>query len=252
MTQPEFYSASVAASFDKVRSWRRSMIPARIASLARIEKNSRTVDLGCGTGNLIEVIRDLTGCSCVGLDRSAAMLGQARSKLPEIPFVLGDASRVPLALGCCDAVCGSMFLHHVPEERRPDVVAEACRLLAAGHFVLVTVSHEHIETGTMARFFPEIVPIDKARFPPTARIRHWFEAAGFRAVRSEEIREPAAAIDQAFLDWMRNKPISTLELIGEAAFQRGVDRIREELDRRGDNPAEERTRSSTLVYGEKQ
>src|SRR5215510_11926208 len=57
-----------------------------------IPPSNRVVDVGCGTGRLMEILRNL-GCSCVGVDISGIAIGIVqkkgfpgfKSKLPNLP-----------------------------------------------------------------------------------------------------------------------------------------------------------------------
>jgi ubiquinone/menaquinone biosynthesis C-methylase UbiE len=56
----------------------------------------RILDLGCGTGSQLVANRSLISAGqMMGLDRSAGMLAQARTKAPEIRWAQGDATRLP-------------------------------------------------------------------------------------------------------------------------------------------------------------
>ncbi|WP_131114589.1 trans-aconitate 2-methyltransferase [Lichenihabitans psoromatis] len=60
--------------------------------LARVDGTfHRIVDLGCGPGNSTELLaRRFAGADILGIDTSAAMLNDARSRLPECRFELAD------------------------------------------------------------------------------------------------------------------------------------------------------------------
>lgn len=51
---------------------------------------SRFLDIGCGTGCLVETVRDL-GYKVVGVDKSAAMIRAGKEKRPSCELVKGDA-----------------------------------------------------------------------------------------------------------------------------------------------------------------
>ncbi|MDF1522867.1 MAG: class I SAM-dependent methyltransferase [Trueperaceae bacterium] len=62
---------------------------------ARGWRGGRVLDVGCGTGNATVPLVE-RGFEVVGLDASADMLAAARTKLPDVPFVLGDVRDAPL------------------------------------------------------------------------------------------------------------------------------------------------------------
>jgi len=61
------------------------------------------LDVGCGTGHFTDWFADL-GLSGVGLDRAPSMLSFARDRRPDIPFLLGDATRLPFGEAAFDVV----------------------------------------------------------------------------------------------------------------------------------------------------
>lgn len=92
-------------------------------------------DLGSGTGYLARALVGLAGrILCV--DRSAAMLEEARRRLEPLPEGLelelreGELDRLPIADGELDAAVCGMVLHHLPD-RRP-FLREALRALRPG------------------------------------------------------------------------------------------------------------------------
>jgi len=54
-----------------------------------LKKNIKFLDLGCGTGNHLEVL-DSFSYKCVGLDISKDMLDKTQTKSPHIPLIRGD------------------------------------------------------------------------------------------------------------------------------------------------------------------
>ena len=61
-----------------------------LARLPELAPN-RAVDLGCGTGELTQLLaRRFPGAEVVGIDSSAEMLEKARARFPELRFAQGD------------------------------------------------------------------------------------------------------------------------------------------------------------------
>ena len=78
----------------------------------------RILDLGCGTGRLTAEIHSRTGRVVVGLDRSAAMLDEARrSGSHATAYVRGDGAALPFA-GTFDAIYSAATLHWIPDHDR--------------------------------------------------------------------------------------------------------------------------------------
>lgn len=96
----------------------------------------RVADLGCGTGSLSRLLRDL-GHAVVGLDLSPRMLALAREKCgPEVAFIAGDAGDPPLAPRRFDVILCRHVLWALPDPR--EVLARWARLLAGdGTIVMI-------------------------------------------------------------------------------------------------------------------
>ena len=109
----------------------------------------RMLDIGTGTGRLLEVLAPFI-TSGLGLDASRAMLALSRVRLarPEFGHIalrLADMYALPLADQSFDLVVLHMVLHFATD---PDqVLAEACRVLApAGRLVVVDLGSHNDET----------------------------------------------------------------------------------------------------------
>lgn len=94
---------------------------------ARIRPGARILDLGCGSGQLLNLVAGWNPDACfTGVDLSEDMLSEARSRasdgrLANVTYVNGDFSSLKGFESCAyDAVISSMALHHLP-----DVVALA-------------------------------------------------------------------------------------------------------------------------------
>jgi SAM-dependent methyltransferase len=96
----------------------------------------RLLDIACGPG-VVAAAALRRGCTVTGVDFSAAMLGEARRRLPDAAFHDADAEALPLASGGFDAAVSNFGLHHFPFPVR--ALAEARRVLRPGGRLAVTV-----------------------------------------------------------------------------------------------------------------
>jgi SAM-dependent methyltransferase len=98
------------------------------AFAGRVAGRRLVLDLGCGPGRDVDFLGRL-GCRVVGLDLSAGMLAQARSRLPGGAFVQADLRRLPFAAGCLDGIWACASLLHLPGEQFAAALADLARLL---------------------------------------------------------------------------------------------------------------------------
>ncbi|WP_246983330.1 class I SAM-dependent methyltransferase [Halorientalis marina] len=91
-----------------------------------VSADDRILDVGCGIGSLEERFPDH---EMIGVDRSEAMIQAAQDRV-SAPFVLGDATALPIATASVDAVVSVSTLEFIPDIDA--VLAEATRVLAPG------------------------------------------------------------------------------------------------------------------------
>jgi ubiquinone/menaquinone biosynthesis C-methylase UbiE len=115
------YDLAFQRMFRSVRKW--------VASSVDEGRLYPWLDICCGTG---DQLRGRAGGPAVGLDLSFAFIRYARARAPHVPFVCGDASRLPFRDGGLRAVSVSMGLHDKRPELRAAILAEARRVLAPG------------------------------------------------------------------------------------------------------------------------
>lgn len=137
----EDYFESHAAEWDAIRSLHvaESEVEAAIAATLGEGAIGRLVDIGTGTGRMIELF-GVDATSALGVDRSPGMLRMARSKLAQAGLAnaelrQGDMYALPLASGSADVVILHQVLHYAQQPAA--AIAEAARLLAPGGRLLI-------------------------------------------------------------------------------------------------------------------
>ena len=173
------YFEAHAAEWDAIRSLHvaESDVEAAIAEVLGAAPIGRLVDIGTGTGRMIELFGDRAE-SALGVDRSPEMLRMARSKLAEAGLARadlrqGDMYALPLPGGSADVVILHQVLHYAQQPGA--AIAEAARLLAPeGRLLIVDFApHEKEELRT-----------DHAHARlgfADDQMAHWYEAAGLES-----------------------------------------------------------------------
>lgn len=87
------------------------------------------LDVCCGTG---DQFRSITGRPVFGLDLSFGFVRYAAARAPAVPFLRGDAARMPFKNGSVRAVTISFGLHDKSPEVRNGILTEARRVLGSG------------------------------------------------------------------------------------------------------------------------
>jgi ArsR family transcriptional regulator len=134
----------------------------------------RLLDIGTGTGRLLEVLAPRVSAG-LGIDASRAMLALARSRLarPGLTHCAvrrADMYRLPLADAGFDLVVLQMVLHYAEDPAA--ALAEAARVLRPGGRLLVVDLGAHARTDLMIRLAHRWPGFDDKR------MRDLFEHAG--------------------------------------------------------------------------
>ncbi len=184
---------------------------------------SKILELGCGTGGMTVHLEALHEGPIVGLDASRGMLDRARSKLSRTTLVRGDATRLPFAAESFSMACGVFFVHYIGAEMLPTMAAEIARVLARGaSVVIVTTAHHQIRGHMLCDFFPSFAEIDCARFPKIADLRAALAGAGLTADDPRPVEVADYALDERYVEKLRARHVSTLELLPEGEFESGL------------------------------
>ena len=147
----ERYFALHADHWDELRSLHiaESEVEAAIARALGERPIGRLVDIGTGTGRMLELFA-AEAKSAVGVDRSPEMLRLARVKLAEAKLTAaelrqGDIYSLPLLSASADTVIIHQVLHYAQQPAA--AVAEAARLLGPGGRLLIVdfAPHEREE-----------------------------------------------------------------------------------------------------------
>jgi ubiquinone/menaquinone biosynthesis C-methylase UbiE len=109
------------------RAENRAKVRSRLAML-RAEFGGRLLDVGCGTGFIIDLAADLFD-DVRGVDLTPAMLSRVQHR-PNVHVYLGDAAQLPFAAERFDVVSAYAFFHHL-RDLEP-VLKEICRVLRRG------------------------------------------------------------------------------------------------------------------------
>lgn len=121
-------------------------------------KNRRILDVGCGTGSLVQELAN-SGYKAVGIDLQKEGLLQKKKKTPSLHLLRASAMALPFLDGQFEAVILADVLEHM-EERRP--LLEAFRVLAPGGVLLIAVpafprlwSQRDTNAGHLRRYLPK-------------------------------------------------------------------------------------------------
>ncbi|QMW24348.1 ArsR/SmtB family transcription factor [Sandaracinobacteroides saxicola] len=168
--------ADNAAEWDHMRQLQGADTEVDAAILAAVKAGrvGRFLDVGTGTGRMLERIAPLADSS-IGIDRSPDMLRMARATLdaagsPSAGVRQADMGALPFESGTFDTLLMNHVLHFADDPAA--IIAEAARVVAAGGRLLVVdfASHEQEELRTRFRHI-------RLGFESESILR-WMSAAG--------------------------------------------------------------------------
>ncbi len=240
--------SGLSKTYDNYRSFPDELLE-RFVELGRLRAGARVLDLGCGTGTAAARMAEAAGARVIGLDKSLAMLKKARRKNVTVLCADADGRALPLRDAAFDLVTGIYVIHQMRNLKH--LFGECYRVLEKGSLVLLTVSHDQIERQhpTVKQFFPSFVSIDVGRFPDIPAVDAALCEAGFVAVEHLEICVDKIPLDEAHLEKVKNKYISTYELIPAEEFRSGVRKLEAYI--KGLKAPEFRQWRATLIRAEK-
>ncbi len=172
------------------------------------KKDERILDLGCGSGQLTFQINEFAR-ETIGIDQSAEMISDAKSKFPSIEFQVGDASHFKFDKKF-DSIFSNATLHWVKEHKN----AIQCmyeNLNPNGKIVVEFGGKGNVQTivnqlrSSLAdRGYTQQSHLDVWYFPSIGEYTTELEAAGFRVVQATHYDRPTELADEhsGIKDWI--------------------------------------------------
>ena len=117
--------------------------PALVSLLEELPAGA-VLDAACGTGRLTGYLAE--GHRVIGVDNSPEMMARARQKFPQVSFVDGDLSALPLQSASVTSAVSALALSHLPE--LSPAMSELARVVAPGGRVVISNVHP-IVTGVL-------------------------------------------------------------------------------------------------------
>jgi ubiquinone/menaquinone biosynthesis C-methylase UbiE len=185
------------------------------------------LDVGCGTGRLAIALAE-RGARVWGVDPSEEMLREARSNAGgKASFKQASAEALPFKDGWFERAVFRLVVHLVD---RPRAFLEIARVLGpGGRVVIATFAPSSFERFWVARVFPEVVELDRRRFPDQDDLAEELRAEGFANVRIHRLLQKGRLRRVEALERIRGRYISTLRLLSEQALAEGLARAEREL-----------------------
>ena len=174
----------IAGEWDEVRTRLFGADFTSRALLALLPRQWTVADLGCGTGNVSELLVPHVE-RVIAVDASEAMLGAARKRLAgvrNVQFLTGAMEQLPLKDASVDAAVCVLVLHHL--ERPEAAIAQMRRVLRGGNGGGVGLIVDMVEHGR--EDFRATMGHRHLGFS-SATMSAWMREAGFAEVRVQTL-----------------------------------------------------------------
>jgi SAM-dependent methyltransferase len=224
MIQPPASSVDfgrLAERYDAVRPvdenwWEVYELVERAADL----RGRRVLDIGCGTGRLSVALAARAHAKVWGVDASPAMLAVAKEKAQGVAFKHARAESLPFKDGWFERAVLWLVIHLV--DRRAGL-AEARRVVGDdGRVAVVSFDESHFATHWLNEYLPSLERVDRARFPAREQLVAELHEAGFDGVNTLRLDQRATLSREGALLRLRERHISTFDLIDEREIETGL------------------------------
>ena len=190
------------------------------------------LEIGCGTGQwLVQLVK--AGCDVAGLDSSRNMLKIAAEKSRQLGLVQGCAESIPFGTGTIDRLFCINALHHFSRQER--FMAEAGRVLRheGGMLIVGLDPHTGLDRWWIYDYFPQVIEIDKRRYPSTGQMRNLMAACGFLRVSTvEALHMPLQISARLALETGRLAKTTTsqLALLADHEYDEGIGHLVRDIE----------------------
>lgn len=201
-----------------------------ILKRAQVNKESRILEIGCGTANYLKIIHEMTKAEVWGVDRSQGMLNKAKEKCKDATLIEADAVELPgIPDSTFDLVYMVDVLHHI--ENIDKMFSNIRRVLKKNATIVIfSDNHEHIRNRLTTKYFPETLENELKRYQDTQEIIDTLQRNDFERVESG-VLEIGDDIDYGpkLIEIASKKGYSMFGMISEDAIRAGIERIKADM-----------------------
>lgn len=159
-----------------------SEITRRIMNHLQVNRESRILDVACGTGNYTVALSQL-GLNMTGTDISEEMLVKARKKSNQVTWDRADVLHLPYQDGGFSGATCILAIHHFTDLLKS--FQQVYRVLSHGRFVIFTSSPEQMERYWLKEYFPKAMMNSCNQMPEVLEVVNNLKKVGFKIVGVE-------------------------------------------------------------------
>lgn len=190
------------------------------------------LDFGCGTGNYIKLLSQLTNWKLYGIDASDNMLDYARKRNASSLIKKGTDSKIPFKNNMFDYVYMVDVIHHIDNINQ--MFKEFSRVSKENSILCICTENEtQRKEKFWYQYFPSAFNIDNLRFYSAKQIIKTALDNGYilKSIQENNIIQ-YHSIPLEFLTEIENKSISVLHLINQNEYNLGLKKIQNDYKKR--------------------
>jgi ubiquinone/menaquinone biosynthesis C-methylase UbiE len=190
----------------------------------------RILEVGCGTADYLYALTKQLNCDSYGFDDSESMIDEASKKNPGLNLNVNDLHNLfDYNDNYFDLVYSVDVIHYVKDLSH--YFEEIKRVLNGNGTVLtVTDSEEDLKNRTITKYFPESLEIEKKRYPSINEIVENMKSNDFEGIAITHSEREYPMTEEVFQKF-KNKAFSSVRLLSEKSFEKGIQRIEEDLEK---------------------
>ena len=182
------FNAKSKAAYDKIANDYDNSFDGRftrkfkrlLVSSINLDENANVLDVACGNGSLLALLRKQKNINGFGVDLSDQMIRNAIASNPDMKFYVAGCEAMPIEDGTMDLITVSAAYHHFPDVKA--FANEARRVLKANGRIYIAEIHLHPIFRFLCNPF---VPLSKAgdvKFYSPSQIVTNFSQFGFEKI----------------------------------------------------------------------
>jgi len=177
-----------AENYDKF--WDFYSVPSYSKTLARInlQEDSKVLDLGCGTGELLNILEDrFPSSDLTGIDLTEEMLAIAKQKLSSrVELLLGSVTNLPFDSESFDWVIMSNIIGHLSDKKT--ALLEAYRVLKNPGRIVITDWTRDFQSMNLVHFYTKLINYSQYRSLKTVELENLLDECGFNHLYTERYK----------------------------------------------------------------
>ena len=182
------------------------------------------VDLGCGTGRLINAFQERYKAKIIGVEPSEKMLSEAKKNIQSenVFLISGNATNIPVDNNQIDLLFLSMVYHHI--EHKPEAINEFLRVIKPGKYLCIrNATIESVKNVPYMKYFPSAIEINNMRLPGRTEIETEITKNGFSMIKKQVITQKFSDSWVEYCEKVKERTLSDLVLISDDEFNKGIE-----------------------------